>query len=240
MRAGFTHAALGALMGLALLSADAVAQNESERDPNFGRGERVSGESFATRSPVIAPHGAAATAHPLATQTAIDVMRSGGSAVDAAIAANAMLGLVEPTGNGIGGDIFVIVWDPRTSRLYGYNGSGRTPQGMSLAEMHCMSASGARRWPICWRRQSAMPAKARRSRKRSRCIGPTTGGVWKRSSRPAGCRNMTMRAPPISARKIASNTGRCRMGTASFATPISPTRWSCSRQADATHITADQ
>jgi gamma-glutamyltranspeptidase len=66
----------------------------------------------------------AATAHPLATQTAIDVLRNGGSAIDAAIAANAMLGLVEPTGNGIGGDIFVIVWDPRTERLYGYNGLG--------------------------------------------------------------------------------------------------------------------
>lgn len=116
------------------LAASAAAQ-EVLRDPNFGRGERVSGQPFATRSPVIAPHGAAATAHPLATQTAIDVLRAGGTAIDAAIAANAMLGLVEPTGNGIGGDIFVIVWDPRTQRLYGYNGSGRTPRGMSLAEM---------------------------------------------------------------------------------------------------------
>jgi gamma-glutamyltranspeptidase / glutathione hydrolase len=124
-----------ALMGVALMATGASAQDAPERDPNFGRGERVSGQSFATRSPVVAPHGAAATAHPLATQTAIDVMRAGGSAIDAAIAANAMLGLVEPTGNGIGGDIFVIVWDPRTQRLHGYNGSGRTPRGMSLAEM---------------------------------------------------------------------------------------------------------
>jgi len=124
----------GAVLGLVLLSS-ASAQEAPARDPNFGRGERVSGQSFATRSPVVARHGAAATAHPLATQTAIDVLRNGGSAIDAAIAANAMLGLVEPTGNGIGGDIFVIVWDPRTQRLYGYNGSGRTPQGMSLAEM---------------------------------------------------------------------------------------------------------
>jgi gamma-glutamyltranspeptidase/glutathione hydrolase len=105
------------------------------RDPNFGRGERVSGESFATRSPVLGAHGAAATAHPLATQTALDVLRAGGSAVDAAIAANAMLGLVEPTGNGIGGDIFVIVWDPATRRLHGYNGSGRSPRGLSFEEM---------------------------------------------------------------------------------------------------------
>ncbi|GAM97544.1 gamma-glutamyltranspeptidase [alpha proteobacterium U9-1i] len=106
-----------------------------ERDPNFGRGERVSGHSFATRSPVVAPHGAAATAHPLATQTAIDVLRAGGSAIDAAIAANAMLGLVEPTGNGIGGDIFVIVWDPATQRLHGYNGSGHSPRGLSLSTL---------------------------------------------------------------------------------------------------------
>lgn len=130
LRAGF-----GALLGLALSASAATAQEAPPRDPNFGRGERVSGESFATRSPVIASHGAAATAHPLATQTAIDILRAGGTAMDAAIAANAMLGLVEPTGNGIGGDIFVIVWDPRTQRLHGYNGSGRTPRGMSLAQM---------------------------------------------------------------------------------------------------------
>ncbi|HRP10814.1 MAG TPA: gamma-glutamyltransferase, partial [Terricaulis sp.] len=130
----FARAFAGALAGLALLSAGASAQTADDADPMFGRGERVSGQAFATRSPVIAPHGAAATAHPLATQTAIDVLRAGGSAIDAAIAANAMLGLVEPTGNGIGGDIFVIVWDPETQRLYGYNGSGRTPRGLSLAE----------------------------------------------------------------------------------------------------------
>jgi gamma-glutamyltranspeptidase/glutathione hydrolase len=122
-----------ALAGAGFLVVAAAAQTPG--DPSFGRGERVSGHAFATRSPVIAPHGAAATAHPLATQTAIDVLRAGGSAVDAAIAANAMLGLVEPTGNGIGGDIFVIVWDPRTERLYGYNGSGRSPRGLSLVEM---------------------------------------------------------------------------------------------------------
>ncbi len=117
-----------------LLLGSATAQT-SPRDPNFGRGERVSGESFATRSPVLGARGAAATAHPLATQTAIDILRAGGTAMDAAIAANAMLGLVEPTGNGIGGDIFVIVWDPNVRRLYGYNGSGRSPRGLSYNEM---------------------------------------------------------------------------------------------------------
>jgi gamma-glutamyltranspeptidase/glutathione hydrolase len=135
MRTGFERALASALLGATLIATSASAQDAPQRDPNFGRGERVSGQSFATRSPVIARNGAAATAHPLATQTAIDILRAGGSAIDAAIAANAMLGLVEPTGNGIGGDIFVIVWDPETQRLYGYNGSGRTPRGMSLAQM---------------------------------------------------------------------------------------------------------
>lgn len=93
-----------------------------------------SGNPIATRSAVIAPNGAAATAHPLATQTALDVLKAGGSAVDAAIAANAMLGLVEPTGNGIGGDLYAIVWDPATQKLYGYNGSGRSPMDATLAD----------------------------------------------------------------------------------------------------------
>ncbi len=125
---------LALTLAVALTIGGASAQTPP-RDPNFGRGERVSGESFATRSPVLGVHGAAATAHPLATQTALDVLRAGGTAIDAAIAANAMLGLVEPTGNGIGGDIFVIVWDPETRRLHGYNGSGRSPRGLSFAEM---------------------------------------------------------------------------------------------------------
>lgn len=94
--------------------------------------DRIQGKQFATRSEVIAPHAMAATSHPLATQIALDVMKKGGSAVDAAIAANAALGLMEPTGNGIGGDLFAIVWDPKTKKLYGYNGSGRSPSKLSL------------------------------------------------------------------------------------------------------------
>lgn len=94
-------------------------------------GDRIAGPSFATRSPVYARNGAAATAHPLATQVAIDILQRGGSAVDAAIAANAALGFLEPTGNGIGGDLFALVWDPKTKKLYGLNGSGRAPLGLS-------------------------------------------------------------------------------------------------------------
>lgn len=105
-------------------------------EPIIGPGDRMpSGRALGTRSAVVAPNAAAATAHPLATQTALDVMKRGGTAMDAAIAANAMLGLVEPTGNGIGGDLYAIVWDPKTSELYGYNGSGRSPMGATLADM---------------------------------------------------------------------------------------------------------
>ncbi|MFV8755465.1 gamma-glutamyltransferase family protein [Nannocystaceae bacterium ST9] len=77
----------------------------------------------------------AATAHPLASQIAIDILQQGGSAVDAAIAANAALGLMEPVGNGIGGDLFAIVWDPESEKLHGFNGSGRSPAGRSLAQL---------------------------------------------------------------------------------------------------------
>ncbi len=94
--------------------------------------DRITGRDFATRSEVIAPHAMAATSHPLATQIALDVMKQGGSAVDAAIAANAALGLMEPTGSGIGGDLFAIVWDPKTQKLHGYNGSGRSPKSLTL------------------------------------------------------------------------------------------------------------
>ena len=96
--------------------------------------DRVTGKPFATRSEVYAPHAMAATSHPLATQIALQTMRDGGSAVDAAIAANAALGLMEPTGNGIGGDLFAIVWDPKTKQLHGYNGSGRSPKALTLDE----------------------------------------------------------------------------------------------------------
>jgi gamma-glutamyltranspeptidase/glutathione hydrolase len=94
--------------------------------------DRVTGLAFATRSEVIAQHGMAATSHPLATQVALDILKAGGSAVDAAIGANAALGLMEPTGNGIGGDLFAIVWDPKTKKLHGLNASGRSPQSLTL------------------------------------------------------------------------------------------------------------
>ena len=94
--------------------------------------DRLTGKAFATRSEVIARNGMAATSQPLATQVALDILKQGGTAVDAAIAANALLGLVEPTGAGVGGDIFAIIWDARTEKLHGLNGSGRSPHSLTL------------------------------------------------------------------------------------------------------------
>ena len=97
--------------------------------------DRITGRSFATRSEVIAQDAMAATSQPLATQVALEIMRKGGNAIDAAIAANATLGLMEPTGNGMGGDLFAMVWDAKTQKLYGLNASGRSPKGLTLEEL---------------------------------------------------------------------------------------------------------
>tara|TARA_B100000212_G_scaffold89767_1_gene65882 strand:+ start:1762 stop:3441 length:1680 start_codon:yes stop_codon:yes gene_type:complete len=97
--------------------------------------DRITGLEFATRSEVIAVNGMAATSHPLATQTAISVLRKGGNAIDAAIAANAVLGLVEPTGCGIGGDLFAIVWSAEEQKLFGLNSSGPAPQNISIQKL---------------------------------------------------------------------------------------------------------
>ena len=100
--------------------------------------DRLTGKDFATRSEVIATNGMAATSHPLATQTALDVLKDGGNAIDAAIAANAVLGLVEPTGCGIGGDLFAIVWIEEDKKLYGLNSSGPAPQDMTIEKLKAM------------------------------------------------------------------------------------------------------
>jgi len=127
--------ALTALISaLSLASFPTFAQDQRPVEEQIGAGGRPVGANW-SRSPVIAPHGMAATAHPLATQIALDILKAGGTAVDAAIAANAALGLMEPTGNGIGGDLYAIIYDPKTDRLYGINGSGRSPKNQSLEEL---------------------------------------------------------------------------------------------------------
>ena len=131
---------LAGVAATAALAVQPIAAQEVDRAPgigsaeNIGPGGRPIGKDW-SRSPVIAEHGMAATAHPLATTVALDILKAGGSAVDAAIAANAALGLMEPTGNGIGGDLFAIVYDPATDRLYGINGSGRSPRGQTLEQL---------------------------------------------------------------------------------------------------------
>src|SRR5947207_5512724 len=97
--------------------------------------DRITGKNFATRSEVLARHGMVCTSVPAATQVGVDILKRGGSAVDAAIAANATLGLMEPVSNGIGGDLFAIVYSARENKLYGINGSGHSPLGLSYEQM---------------------------------------------------------------------------------------------------------
>lgn len=97
--------------------------------------DRLTGETFKTRSEVYAENGMVATSQPLAAQVGLQILKKGGSAVDAAIATNAALGVMEPTGGGIGGDLFAIVWDNSEEKLYGLNASGRSPRNLSYQDL---------------------------------------------------------------------------------------------------------
>ncbi len=110
-------------LGLSLVSGGAFAQN--------GSGDRIIGKPFAGRSIVYGARGAVATAHPIASLIGVEILKKGGSAIDAAIAINAALGFLEPTACGIGGDAFCMLWDPKIKQVVGFNGSGRSPKGMS-------------------------------------------------------------------------------------------------------------
>ncbi|HEY1880562.1 MAG TPA: gamma-glutamyltransferase family protein [Caulobacteraceae bacterium] len=128
-------------------TASAAATGGAPKDVGLNRpdvhgGDRIAGETFASRSVVFGRTGAAATAHPLATLAAIDILRAGGSAIDAAIAANACLGFLEPVSCGIGGDCFAMVWDPKAGELAGLNGSGRSPGSLTLATQRARSKNG--------------------------------------------------------------------------------------------------
>lgn len=105
-------------------------------------GDRVGDPAFQGRSPAIAANGMAATAHPMASQAAVEILQAGGSAVDAAIAANAVLGLVEPTGNGIGGDLFALVWDPTEKKVMALDASGFAPLALDIAAFRARHPDG--------------------------------------------------------------------------------------------------
>ncbi len=135
-----------AALPAAALATSALAQSRPG-NPNLNRpdvrgGDRVDGATFASRSAAWGVHGAAATAHPLATMAAIETLKKGGSAVDAAIAANACLGLLEPIACGVGGDCFVMLWDPKSKTVVGLNGSGRSPKGLSLETVRSRAKNG--------------------------------------------------------------------------------------------------
>jgi len=104
-------------------------------NPSFAQGDREAGLPFATRSEVIAQNGMVATSHPLATQIGLDILKNGGNAIDAAIAANAAMGLMEPTGNGIGGDLYALVWHAESRQVYALNASGRSPKNLTLEQL---------------------------------------------------------------------------------------------------------
>lgn len=125
-----------AALPAAAVAGTALAQSRPG-NPNLDRpdvhgGDRIDGATWASRSAAWGLHGAAATAHPLASLAAIDILKAGGSAVDAAIAANACLGFLEPISSGVGGDCFAMLWDTRAKKVVGINGSGRSPKGLSL------------------------------------------------------------------------------------------------------------
>ncbi|MGH7010236.1 MAG: gamma-glutamyltransferase [Caulobacteraceae bacterium] len=132
---------------LGALSAPSRAPIASQTDAGLGRldvhaGDRITGANFASRSVVWGTGGAVATAHPLATLVGLDILRSGGSAIDAAVATNAALGFLEPVSCGVGGDCFAMVWDPKAGRLFGLNGSGRSPRSLTLAMQRQRAVNG--------------------------------------------------------------------------------------------------
>ncbi|HEV2746060.1 MAG TPA: gamma-glutamyltransferase family protein [Allosphingosinicella sp.] len=110
--------------------------------PGVEAGDRPVGASFGTRSEVFGRNGAAASSHPLATLAGIETLKRGGSAVDAAIAINASLGFLEPTANGIGGDLYAMLWDPKAAKVVGIAGSGKSPRALSLETVRSRAKNG--------------------------------------------------------------------------------------------------
>jgi gamma-glutamyltranspeptidase/glutathione hydrolase len=142
-------AALPAAAASAALARSAAAQEPlspalpgTQHYPDVEAGDRPVGASFGTRSEVFGRNGAAASSHPLGTLAGIEILKKGGSAVDAAIAINAALGFLEPTANGIGGDLYALLWDPKAAKVVGIAGSGRSPRGLSLETVRSRARNG--------------------------------------------------------------------------------------------------
>ncbi|MGA7541221.1 MAG: gamma-glutamyltransferase family protein [Steroidobacteraceae bacterium] len=144
---GSSPAARSRRRGLTAILSGALVLMSGAMSAHAGisRGDHYAGEPWATRSPVLAQHGMIASEQPLASLAGLEILKKGGSAVDAAIATSAMLCLTEPVLNGLGADAFVIVWDPKTHQLYGYNGSGWSPKDRSLRQMQAQVRSAYER-----------------------------------------------------------------------------------------------
>ncbi|MCY4508064.1 MAG: gamma-glutamyltransferase, partial [Acidobacteria bacterium] len=126
LRAVLATPVLAIMLGTAMIGTDATVY--AQTDDALGHGySRPARSPHGSRSEVIAPHGMVAASQPLAAQVGLDILKAGGNAIDAAVAVNAVLGLVEPHMNGVGGDLFALVWDADTERLYGLNATGRAP-----------------------------------------------------------------------------------------------------------------
>ena len=141
-------AAVGALKPTAASTPETQPAFQLPGDENFIRpdvrgGDRPVGASFASRSAVYGRSGAAGSSQPLATLAGIEILKKGGSAVDAAIAINACLGFLEPTACGIGGDVYAMLWDPDAKKVVGLAGSGRSPRGLNLETVRSRAKNGA-------------------------------------------------------------------------------------------------
>ncbi len=113
-------------VGLITVADNPIGLAQTEQAPGHGY-SRPARSRHGSRSEVIAPHGMVAASHPLAAQVGLEILKAGGNAIDAAVAVNAVLGLMEPHMNGVGGDLFAIVWDAESEQLHGLNATGRAP-----------------------------------------------------------------------------------------------------------------
>ncbi len=146
--------AVAAILGITLIGSDFRTQMQAQSQDALGHGySRPARSVHGSRSEVIAPNGMVAASQPLAAQVGLEILKSGGNAIDAAVAVNAMLGLVEPHMNGVGGDLFAIVWDADSEQLYALNGTGRAPYEISRETLvsqgyERMPGSGPLTWTV--------------------------------------------------------------------------------------------